>query len=286
MLTEETLARTPRQLGTLNQLRFVTSGPGSGCAAWGILLLWVALIMGADRTVIDWVGFAGARTVPGTITEADETGWEVNERDLWYFVFKYQVDGKEYHGISFCTGNLGSTGNTVDVQVIRPGLARIKGGSLSKLGFFAAVPLAVAVILLPLALRGYRRGWRWQALLQYGRPMSALLVSRKATGTEINGAAVMVLTYAFEGDQGATHELVIKTHHTSELTDDEAELGLYNPADPTNACLLDQIPDGMTMSQPGVWDPPAALGRIFFRLIWIVGFSILVLIGLLRRLGL
>ena len=68
---------------------------------------------------------------------------------------------------------------------------------------------------------------------------------QEATNTKINKQTVYKLFFEFTANDGKTYQVVAKTHKTHRLLDEELEALVYDPANPSNAVVLDALPNGI-----------------------------------------
>ena len=88
-------------------------------------------------------------------------------------------------------------------------------------------------------------------LLKYGELAQGKLVDRTPTNTSINDQTVYKLTFAFETSRGHAAQIVVTTHETACLMDDELETLLYDPTDPTVGTTLDHLPGSPRIGEDG-----------------------------------
>jgi hypothetical protein len=82
-----------------------------------------------------------------------------------------------------------------------------------------------------------------------------VLTGKEPTNTRINKQRVMKLTFSFETQDGNTAYAVAKTHDYQHLVDEDEEPLLYNPFDPKDSCLLDDIPGRPRLDEYGCLKP-------------------------------
>ena len=58
----------------------------------------------------------------------------------------------------------------------------------------------------------------------------------------MNNVPVMRLTFRFEDEYGASHTADALSHRTARLRDEDRELIVYDPRNPSNAAVLDELP--------------------------------------------
>ena len=108
-------------------------------------------------------------------------------------------------------------------------------------------PFAVIITLFP-AIAGFflyrsiRKGRRRRHLLEHGVVAMAKLIDKRATNVRVNRQTVWELTFEFTGRDGRKHEAKARTHETLRLEDERQEPLLYDPAEPSTAYMLDELP--------------------------------------------
>lgn len=126
---------------------------------------------------------------------------------------------------------------------------RLKGTSLGGMGggLMSLIPLFVVIFpIIGLSIVGYHfwkcvRNW---LLLKYGEVTKGVVTDVSPTGTRVNNADVMRVTFEYvtaDGErlQGSTSHLDV-----SRLTDDECEVLFYDARHPEHVFLLDSLPEG------------------------------------------
>ncbi len=235
----------PRYVPWLVRLRVLLGGAFAqfGWIFFGIgsIFFW---IFGSMSDYDSWLRFGGAVETKGKITAVNATNASVNESDVLEFQFEFDVAETIHKGVSFSTHGGKRPGTIVTIEYVPsdPKLARIKGQRRNVFpGFvilfvaiFPGVGIGIAGSIFVVRIRALR-------LLTNGHEALGKLVSKSATGTEINDESVYKLTYAFDVD-GDTYECVAKTHKTERLEDDELEPILYDKDDPSRSVALDSLP--------------------------------------------
>lgn len=124
---------------------------------------------------------------------------------------------------------------------------------------------------------GVRKGLRALRLLTHGIPAQGRFVGQTRTNVQINDTPVMAMTFEFKTVDGRTARCVAKTHETRELRDDAEEPLVYDPEDPANAVLLDELPgrpriteDSVVRSREGmVWHLLLIpVGTVLMHVVW------------------
>ena len=138
---------------------------------------------------------------------------------------------------------------TIEFPTADPTRSRISGMRTSVGG-----PVVLLIFIFPgvgllLATADLRRRTRAVRLLKTGRMTSGVFETMRATNTRINKQPVMELTFRFEDEYGNEHRTTAKSHQTGRLQDEAHELIVYDPANPGEASVLDELP-----CQPRVGD--------------------------------
>jgi hypothetical protein len=123
-----------------------------------------------------------------------------------------------------------------------PSLSRIQGSRASIAGLGVSFVYIFPIVGLALAMFGVRTGIRRRYLLSSGELALGTLKLKEPTNTKINNQTVYKYTFAFEVPGGGTYEATAKTHLQRKLEDEDFERLVYDPRDPSEATLLDELP--------------------------------------------
>jgi hypothetical protein len=223
------------------------------------LLLWFFL---PNADVAGLYYFQGDMpTAAGVVAAAEETNFEEDDTDVYAHTYRFTgPDGVEREGVSYDTGRRLEAGAEVTVEYVPddPAISRIHGmrrkpfgvegwGGLLMLGMMGLFSL----IGLGFLAAGVRRGFRANRLLGSGRIALGRLKAKRATNTRINDRTVWAFDFEFDGEDLRTHQATAKTHEVDRLSDPRGEFLLYDPVEPWEAVLLDNIPGAVRISEQG-----------------------------------
>jgi hypothetical protein len=211
--------------------------------AFGMLFVWV---FDAGGVVAEWVAFrGGVRTASGTVTGWNSTSTSINERPVYTTSYDFRhPDGRTFSGTSYATGRWLEAGTEVTVEFVDtdPALSRITGMRTSVGGGMVLLVLIFPAVGAAMALADLKRRRKALRLLRHGTLTAGQFDTMEATSTRINEQPVMRLTFRFQDEYGAEHTAVAKSHQTDRLQDEPRELIVYDPLNPANASVLDELP--------------------------------------------
>lgn len=193
--------------------------------------------------------------------------------------YTYQVRGERREMVGYRSGPGPVPGTRVAVEVLRwdPRVARIEGMRRSPFGATALIVAVFPLIGAGFLFSGLRQGIQAIRLMRAGRFAAGKLIGGEPTNVHINQRPVMKLTFEFEAHDGSLHLVDAKTHQPASLEDETVEPLLYDPADPSDAVLLDGLPGPPHLSTQGTL-LPAALGRAalvtILRVVTIIGHGV------------
>lgn len=192
-----------------------------------------------------FVTFRGPHeTVDGRVTRVEETGASENDVRVRANHYEYSVAGTKLTGTSYSTGSEVAEGETVTVEYDEddPLRSRIEGMRRAIFGPFVLIALIFPAIGLGLMIPATLTGLKRNRLLRDGLPAQGKLIAKSATNMTVNKQRVYELTYEFTARDGKRCKASTRTSLTQRLEDDAMEELLYDPADPSRACLLDELP--------------------------------------------
>lgn len=216
-----------------------------------MLVSW--LIAGnADHSFIYFTG--DIQTTNGKVLEVIETNFSINESSVWANVFQYSdLSGVVYVRDGFTTGRQLAPQQSIQVEypINAPQYGRIPGIRSAEFGSWAVALWFLPCIGIIMVFFGIRRGLRDYRLLYTGTLTHAQLTHKESTNTRINDQPVYKLTFDFTDCYSATHHITLRTHLVGNFEDDDLELIVYDPRNPSAARLLDQLPEKIRCDEHG-----------------------------------
>lgn len=231
----------------------------------GLMFVWV---FGGTNVLYNLAFFSGElATTEGTISAVVETDITINDQRVYEYEYAYTVDDVSYRGATkgFASKYQENGSVTIEYCVDDQARSRIPRLSTTSIGLLVVVifPL-IGVIFIAF---GVRKGLKGGRLLRDGRQAVGVLVSCEATNARVNDQVVYEFTFTFEAGDDKSYEVVTKTHETERFAGEgnlKIDQGkkrtshagvqepiLYNPFDPTDAVMLDDLPGGPRIDERG-----------------------------------
>ena len=232
---------------------------------FGMLFVWV---FGGSAYLHDMAFFSGElQTVQGRISHVRQTRLEINENAVYEYRYRFDTADRQHQGSSdgyrghYREGDLA----TVEDAQGDPGHSRLVGMELGLGGwpfFFALIFPLVGAGFIYASLRKGVKGIR---LLSEGSLTDGRFLSREATSTRINNRTVYSFLVEFEASDGRAYQVRGRSHQPERFAgetrsghgnrrDAEEEIFeplLYNPGNPVDALLLDDLPGSPRISGDG-----------------------------------
>ena len=273
-------AGPPRSVPVSVRLRILLGG-FSNQFGWfffgfGMIFVW---IFGGTATLRNVVFFSGELPVADArITDVVETDVTINEQKVYEYRYAYRVDGVDYEGATRANAGKYKVGAkaVVEYPAQSPGRSRIQGLS-SDHAWVSLICAIFPAIGLTFMFFGIRKGLKGARLLRHGKHATGVLISTEPTNASINHQPVIKFTFEFEADDERSYEVIAKTHvserfagedvshdDASDRGIDEREAGdeetfagdiheplLYDPSNPSDAIMLDDLPGGPRINENG-----------------------------------
>ncbi len=271
------LPPVPRDVSTTAKLALLFGSTATSTFGWIWLCfstIFVVAFFGTTRAGTALLD-RGATWEPysiATLVSCDDGNVEINGRSAYRWKFAGQTpDGAYFEGVSHSfayrePGQLVAVekkAGTTDVLRAEGTSTAPFGDSLGSLLFVAAFLSIFLIVGVCLAIVGpVRRGLRTIPLLRSGAPAQAVPVDVSPTGTRVNGRPEMEVTYRFQAVNGAEFETSARGLRIDRLTDDPAEILLYDPENPKKSLVLDELPKSVK-TVPGQGFTARPFGLIF-----------------------
>jgi hypothetical protein len=147
---------------------------------------------------------------------------------------------------SYSNQRLHNVGDTVQIEysLIRPSVNRIKWMSnttddgYSVIVFFLFATIGSLIWLIVFILKGIRK----VKTITHGIITEGVLTQKKETSTKINENSVYKMVFTFTANDNKVYQVVVKTHKTSKLEDENSEKIIYHAEDPHQALVVDSLP--------------------------------------------
>ena len=228
---------------------------GVGIAGWLVLgtagIGATVFISNADMAFLHFRG--PLEQAQGTVTHVAKTRMSEGgsrrskSRPICEFGYRFKVslDGPEYAGVSYQTGDRLREGDAASIEYVAadPTYSRIVGMRTRPFPPFVAIFGVLSPLVgLCLVVVRWRKGRRALGLLADGRLALGTFKSKTATRTRINSRRVFRLTFDFQADDRQAYTCVTRTHRPEQLEGDEPQKLLYLPENPDAAMMFDTLP--------------------------------------------
>jgi hypothetical protein len=216
---------------------------GWSFVAFGMVFVWV---FDAGGAVAEWISFRGElRTAQGVVTGWSRTSTSVNDQPVYRIAYDFRTpEGLSGSGASFVSGRWLQAGTDVTVEFVDadPALSRITGMRTSIGGGIVILIFIFPGVGAAIAIADLRRRRRALRLLRDGTMTTGVFDTMEATNAKVNEQPVMKLTFRFQDEHGTWHTAEAKTHRPARLRDEARELIVYDPRNPADASVLDELP--------------------------------------------
>jgi predicted membrane metal-binding protein len=187
--------------------------------------------------------------VSGVISEADPTNSYINEEQVYKYKYTFKLrDGNRYTGVGFSTGNTKRVGETIQIYYKEndPNQSKAFDLRISEFdGYIWLFTLIFPFIGLIMLFFSIRKAVRQIFILKVGNIAEGKLLYKEATNVKINKQTVYALTFEFTASDNKTYQALAKTYQYDRLEDEAFEKLVYDPENPSNAVLLDELPIGI-----------------------------------------
>lgn len=226
---------------------------GAGMFLFALLTMLFADHLANFRSTIQFRD--GDPITSGTLISKTQTGAQSIMGDDSYYVYRhqysYRVGGMNHAGTSFSRDTGLMPGKPVEVAYVpdSPAVSRIKGmgaGVFVSLGLWTAFGAnAMAVAGLAILFAGMKNARNYLYLARNGVLTTGTVTGKTETNTQINDQQQYDVHFSFKLPDGFACRATIRTHHIEELEDDRREQILYDASNPSNAVLVDSLPQAI-----------------------------------------
>ncbi len=252
------LAYPPRSVPLLVRVQAIFGGFSSQFGwlffGFGMLFVWIFGLTTVINSTYFWL--SSVETAPGTVASIQHTDASENEQPVManQYIFRVERLEQEFRGESYTTGTQYSVGDDVTIEYVanNPEISRIQG---TRAGTFSAWALCIVGIfpLVGLAFIGVSlmQGFTGTRLLKHGKVTTGRLVDKSPTSTRINDQTVYKLTFEFIADDSRRYKASARSHKPHNLQDEAYEQIVYDPHNPANAVLVDNLPGSPDIDEFG-----------------------------------
>lgn len=241
------LSPPPRRVPPTLSVRVVLGGFmtqfGWFFVGFGLIFVWT---FDAGAGVVEVVRFSGnLATASGASTGYRALNLSINDVRVFETTYAFALDdGRTFSGASYETGDFVPEGEPVVVEYRRsePSISRIQGMRASAAGLMIAFVFVFPVLGMVFAVSGMAKGLKARRLMSTGQLALGTLKAKEPTNTRINEQTVYRLTFEFAAAGGGAYEVTTKTHLPYKLEDEAQERLVYDPRNPLDASMLDDLP--------------------------------------------
>lgn len=182
--------------------------------------------------------------VSGTVTEVNRTNVSVNEETVIEYRYVFSYTGSSYTGASYSTEHSyrPDQGVTVELEPGNPQISRIEGMSVKPMGLWVLFILIFPGIGFVFIYFAFKKGIPKIRTIRHGIMTRGKFVKKERTGGSINEQHIYDLYFSFKDMSGIEYTAIGSTHKTEAVLDEPEERILYDPADPSNAVVVDAMP--------------------------------------------
>ncbi|MCA9733376.1 DUF3592 domain-containing protein [candidate division KSB1 bacterium] len=255
METNFTLAAPPRRIPLFVQSKIYFGGMinqiGWAIFLFGILTSWA---FGVDQIFKSWYQFSGTLDhTEGLVIEVGESAGSEGNVPVMQMDYVFDVDGREYKGRSYFTGEFYEKGSKVEVEYafMNPEYSRISGLRSSLFGAGIVFVLLFPLIGFIMVLTGITIGRKTVNLLKNGKPVFGKLVKKSVSNISVNNVPLDSLTFEYSAEDSKAYSVSLNKAPTHHLQVDSQQRMLYNPKAPRYARLLDDLPGSVILNSTG-----------------------------------
>ncbi len=180
----------------------------------------------------------------GFVTEVSRTSISVNEETVIKYRYVFLYTGKSYNGVSYSTEHDYKPDQAVPVEFEpdNPEISRIQGMKVKPLGLWILFICIFPAIGFTFLYFAFTKGIKNIRTIRSGIMTRGKFIKKVSTGGSINEQTIYDLYFLFKDMSGNEHTAKGSTHKIDPVLDEPEERILYDPADPSNAVVVDAMP--------------------------------------------
>ena len=204
------------------------------------------LIFFPTREIEGWVMLSNqAPKAQGTVTELIETSSSENDATIFRILYRFETpSGETVEGKAYSTFPPFKVGDEIEViySESHPDINKIKGMRRSAFPVWIMFVSIFALVGFFFLVRRFRAAKKAVYLLEIGQVTTGVYEGMTTTGASINDVPVMRLAYNFNDYKGSKHTAFAETHRPELLNDGEPKKVLFDPNEPDNALVVENLP--------------------------------------------
>jgi hypothetical protein len=230
---------------------------------FGMLFVWM---FGGTGYLHDLAFFSGElQTATGRVTDVRKTRLEINDNRVYEYLYIFKAEGHSYSGASDGYFGRYREGDAATIEYVTddPVHSRLAGMSLGLGGWPFLFALVFPLVGAGFIIAGLRKGLKGIRLLKTGKPADGRYIRREPTSTRINNRTVYSYLFEFKDHNDRVWQVSGRSHLRDRFSGEPGavrggsnEPGIfeplvYNPDEPGDALLLDDLPGSPRIPEDG-----------------------------------
>ncbi|HVT05191.1 MAG TPA: DUF3592 domain-containing protein [Thermoanaerobaculia bacterium] len=191
------------------------------------------------------ITFHGAiQKTEGHVTKVENTRASEGHQNIYANHYSFFADGRHFEGVSYSLGAPPEVSSKIAIEFDRnnPKKSRIEGMRRGQFGLGVLFVLIFPAVGLLITVFSMRASMRTLAILSRGVMTYGTFKEKRATNVTVNRQRLYQHIFDFTAADGKTYEASATAGRSAEeLTDDDREALLYDPAAPEKAVLIDNL---------------------------------------------
>lgn len=216
-----------------------------GLTFTGIGMVFVLIFMPQVDFVSPFCFGDDVLRIPGIVTEVSRTNVSVNEETVVKYRYVFSYTGRSYNGVSYSTDHdyKPDQAVTVEIEPGNPEISRIENMKVKPVGLWILFICIFPAIGFTFIYSALKKGIRNIRTIRAGIMTRGKFIKKVSTGGSINEQTIYDLYFSFKDMSGNEHTAKGSTHRIDPVLDEPEERILYDPADPSNAVVVDAMPE-------------------------------------------